>query len=135
MSAQKTRKKRELASPGRRSILVVDDEAGTADVLTSVLEDAGFDALSASNGREALAQLSTATPDVLLLDLMMPELDGAETLSAIKADSQLSKLLVVMMSGIPESMVKRRARGYHAFLRKPFSLDELLTTLNRLLKS
>jgi len=116
----------------RRSILVVDDEGGTVDVLIAVLEDAGYVATGASNGQEALAQLRGALPDLVLLDLEMPVLDGAETLRAIAANPRLTALSVVLMSGIPESMVKRRCRGYRAFLRKPFSLDELLEAVGEL---
>jgi CheY-like chemotaxis protein len=116
----------------RRSILVVDDEGGTIDVLIAVLADAGYVATGASNGQEALAQLRGTLPDLVLLDLEMPVLDGAGTLRAIAADPRLAALNVVLMSGIPESMVKRRCRGHRAFLRKPFSLDELLETVAEL---
>lgn len=116
----------------RRSILVVDDEAGTIDVLIAVLADAGYVATGASNGQEALARLRGALPDLVLLDLEMPVLDGAETLRALLAEPRLASLNVVLMSGIPESMVKRRCRGYRAFLRKPFSLDELLEAVGEL---
>jgi CheY-like chemotaxis protein len=116
----------------RRSILVVDDEPGIIDVLIAVLQDAGYVATGASNGQEALAQLRGALPDLMLLDLEMPVLDGAETLRALSADPRLARLNIALMSGIPESMVKRRCRGHRAFLRKPFSLDELLDTVGEL---
>lgn len=116
----------------RRSILVVDDEGGIIDVLIAVLHDAGYVATGASNGQEALAQLRGTLPDLVLLDLEMPVLDGAETLRALSADPRLARLNVAIMSGIPESMVKRRCRGHRAFLRKPFSLDELLDTVGEL---
>jgi CheY-like chemotaxis protein len=118
----------------RTSILVVDDEAGVVDVLITVLEDAGHRASGAANGQEGLSKLKGELPDLLLLDVEMPVLDGGETLRALKADPRLSSLPVLMMSGIPESMVKRRCRGYDAFLRKPFSLDELLETVDAIVK-
>ena len=121
--------------PKRRSILVVDDEKGTVDVLIAVLEDAGYLAKGASNGEEALAALRTTLPDLVLLDLEMPVLDGAETLRAMAADPRLAGLNVALMSGIPESMVKRRCKGHAAFLRKPFSLDELLEIVSELARS
>src|SRR5262245_5042612 len=92
----------------RRSILVVDDEGGIIDVLIAVLKDAGYAATGASNGQEALAQLRGTLPDLVLLDLEMPVLDGADTLRALSADPRLAGLNVALMSGIPESMVKRR---------------------------
>lgn len=124
---------RQKAAKPRSTILVVDDEPGIVDVLIAVLEDAGHRATGASNGEEALSKLKASLPEVVLLDVEMPVLDGASTLSAMKADPRLSSLPVVLMSGITESMVKRRCRGYDAFLRKPFSLDELLDAVDGLL--
>lgn len=115
----------------RPSILVVDDESGTVEVLIALLTDAGYRAVGAANGQEALEKMRAALPDLVLLDFVMPVLDGAETLSAIKRDVRLAKVPVVMMSGILESMVKRREKGYAAFLRKPFYLDELLDLVAR----
>lgn len=114
-------------------ILVVDDEPGIVDVLIAVLEDAGHRASGAANGQEALAKLKASVPNVVLLDVEMPVLDGGSTLSAMKADIRLASVPVLMMSGIAESMVKRRCRGYDAFLRKPFSLEELLDAVEGLL--
>lgn len=110
----------------RSSILVVDDEPGIVDVLSAVLEDAGHRASGAANGQEALVKLKTKPPDLLLIDLEMPVLDGGATLAAMKSDARLANVPVILMSGITESMVKRRCRGYDIFLRKPFSLDDLL---------
>jgi CheY-like chemotaxis protein len=132
MSPRKTiarKRARHAKQPSPRSILVVDDENGTVDVLIAVLRDAGFDASGASNGRDALAALAHSPSPIVLLDFMMPVLDGAETLRAIRKDSSLSQVRVVMMSGLSETMVKRQCRGYAAFLRKPFSLEELLRTV------
>jgi CheY-like chemotaxis protein len=131
---KKQASKRARGAPRRRSILVVDDEAVTVDVLTAVLADAGLRVIGAANGRDALAKLERTKPDLVLLDYMMPVLDGSETLKAIRQSDGNSQVPIVMMSGIPESMVKRRSRGYDAFLRKPFSLDELMSAVNRLLQ-
>lgn len=116
----------------RSTILVVDDEPGIVDVLSAVLKDAGHQTSGAGNGQEALSRLKASVPDLVLLDVEMSVLDGGATLSAMKADPRLSSVPVIVMSGIAESMVKRRCRGYDAFLRKPFSLDELLDTVNEL---
>lgn len=138
MSAKKPRSPRRRTTgrpPAGRRILVVDDEPGTVDVLTAVLTDAGFEAIGAANGRDALAKLRADAISVVLLDVVMPVLDGPDTLRALRGEMGLGQLPVVLMSGIPESMVKRRCRGYTAFLRKPFSLDELLATIQRALKA
>lgn len=119
----------EVTKRKRQTVLVVDDEPGTVEVLVSVLTDAGYRVTGAVNGRDALQCLQEERCDLILLDLMMPVLDGAATLAAMKESKRLAGIAVVMMSGLPEPMVKRRARGYDAFLRKPFALDELLETV------
>jgi len=124
---------RDRSSQSRRSILVVDDEQGIVEVLVAVLGDAGHPALGAGNGKDALAKLEASMPELVLLDLEMPVMDGAHTLKALRSDARYARLPVIMMSGIPESMVKRRCPGSDAVLRKPFALDELLATIARLL--
>ena len=133
MSAKPRRRHRpsKRRNAGRSSILVIDDEQGTVDVLMAVLSDAGFEAAGAANSREALAKLGRTTIDLVLLDFVMPAPDGAEILRFLRSELGLTDMPVVLMSGVPESMVRRRCRGYQAFLRKPFSLDELLVTVER----
>jgi CheY-like chemotaxis protein len=135
VSARQGLKALERARAEPRSILVVDDEPGIVDVLLTVLVDARFRAVGAAHGEEAVAKLRSWTPDMVLLDLEMAVMDGAETLRVIKSTPRLASVRVVMMSGLPESMVKRRCRGYDAFLRKPFTLEDLLLTLRRVLGS
>ena len=112
------------------SILIVDDEPGTVRVLASVLEDAGYRVDVASDGRAALEQLDARPVHLVLLDYLMPNLDGCETLRAIRKDPRTASLPVIMMSGMAESMIERRCRSaYDLFLRKPFSLDDLLAAV------
>lgn len=111
-------------------ILIVDDEAGTARVLASVLEDVGHRVETASDGRIALEMLEASDYDLVLLDFLMPQLDGCATLEAIRKSETFGHVRVVMMSGVAESMVRRRCRAsFEAFLYKPFSLDELFATV------
>ena len=108
-------------------VLVVDDEPGTLRVLGAVLEDEGYAVETASSGRAALERIEASPRDLVLLDFLMPQLDGADTLRAIRRAPRGDGVRVVMMSGVAESIVRRRCRGaYEAFLRKPFGLDELL---------
>jgi CheY-like chemotaxis protein len=118
------------------TILIVDDEPGTLDALSAVLEDAEYRVETASNGRIALEKIAAEDPpiDAVLLDYLMPVLDGAETLQALRKDGQAMLLPVVFMSGIQESMIRRRAKNYDAFLRKPFGLDELLACVKKIVK-
>lgn len=134
MSAKGTRKPGGR-SPPRKAVLVVDDEVGTVDVLVAVLGDAGYDVVGAYDGKQALVEAREKDFALVLLDLVMPGTDGSETLRELRRDPRMRAVPVVMMSGIPESMVARKARGYGAFLRKPFSLDELVATVDKMVRA
>jgi CheY-like chemotaxis protein len=104
-------------------ILVVDDEFSVAEVLQSVLADAGHEVVTAVNGRQGLDLLGKRQPDLVLLDFMMPIMDGPAMLKAMKKDPAFRNVPAVVMSSLPESAVAEAARGmYAAFLRKPFKL-------------
>lgn len=132
MTTSKANRARGKAPPERKTIVVIDDEVGTVDVLVAALTTSGFAVKGLTDSREALSKLRAAPPAVLLLDMIMPELDGAQLLRSIKAEPRLADTRVIMLSGLPESMVRRRCSGYSAFLRKPFTLDELLATIHGL---
>ena len=115
-------------------ILIVDDEVGTTRVLAAVLEDAGYRVEVVTSGRSALEAFASAEPDLVLLDFLMPQMDGAAALGAIR--KLRPDVPVIMMSGVAESIVRRRARArFDAFLRKPFGLDELLDATRAALAS
>jgi two-component system, cell cycle response regulator len=109
------------AAGGR--ILVVDDGAMNRRVLTTALEREGHTTGQASDGREALAALEDGAYDVVLLDLVMPEMDGYATLEAIKADEALRHLPVIVISGVDEldSVVRCIEMGATDYLPKPFN--------------
>lgn len=119
-----------------KTVLIVDDEPGMVRALAAVLEDAGFRVETAANGIEAMRRLGQPDlPDLVLLDFLMPRKDGADTLLEIRDEERFAALPVVMMSGVIESMIRRRCknRRYEAFLRKPFRLDELVETIEGVL--
>jgi CheY-like chemotaxis protein len=109
-----------LSGAGR--ILVVDDERLNRMILRRALEDEGHTVSEAENGRQALVNLAGATFDVVLLDIVMPELDGYATLEAIKADPALRHLPVIIISGVEEiaSVVRCIEAGATDYLPKPF---------------
>lgn len=110
-----------------RTVLVVDDEFGTAEVLVAALEDAGYRVLTAANGRRALERLEQHKPDLVISDFMMPLMDGAAMVTAMRASSSLRDIPVIMMSAAPESALRRQLEGgYTIFLRKPFRMPALL---------
>ena len=115
-------------------ILVVDDEFSVAEVIQSALSDAGHDVVMAVNGRQGLQRLGQKTPDLVLVDFMMPIMDGPAMLRAMKQDPAYRKIPVVVMSSLPENAVVRAAGGlYASFLRKPFKLAEIVNTVNAVL--
>lgn len=103
-----------------QTVLVVDDEFGVAEVLQSILEDEGYRVVTAINGKQALARLSEFTPDLIMLDYMMPIMDGTQTLAAIRSQSALAQLPIIMMSSLEEASVRETCTDYNSFLRKPF---------------
>jgi CheY-like chemotaxis protein len=108
------------ASAGR--VLVVDDERLNRMLLRRALEGEGWTVAEAADGRTALDVLRSETTDVVLLDIVMPELDGYATLTAIKADPSLDHLPVIIISGVDEldSVVRCIEMGATDYLTKPF---------------
>src|SRR5215213_1993943 len=105
------------------TILVVEDEFGIAEVLVSVLSDAGHNVLTAINGRQGLERLKEGHPELVLLDFMMPVLDGPAMVRAMRNDAELCVIPIVIMSSLPESAIAEAVNGmYNGFIRKPFRL-------------
>lgn len=116
-----------------RTVLVVDDEYGMVEVLVAALEDAGYRVLTAANGRRALERLEENKPDLVISDFMMPLMDGAALVQAMRSNPQYRDIPVIMMSAAPESALRARVDGYMAFLRKPFRVAALLERIASLL--
>ena len=121
------------AGPAKKTILIVDDEFGILEVLESILKDAGFDVLSALNGQDALVHLQKTVPDLVIVDFMMPLLDGAGVIGAMRADDRLSAVPVILASALPEKSISERCTGYNIFLRKPFKTERLMEEVFRLI--
>lgn len=104
-------------------LLVVDDEEGNRDVLSRLLEKQGYTVAKAENGRVALNMLDADEYDMVLLDIMMPELDGFEVLRQLKANEQLRNIPVVMVSALSEleSVARCIEMGAEDYLPKPFN--------------
>jgi len=110
-------------------ILIVDDQEDIRRSLSGILEDEGYQVVMADNGADALEMAREEVPDLVLLDIWMPGLDGLETLERLK--SLLPDVTVVMMSGhgTIETAVKATKLGAYDFVEKPFSLDKMLITI------
>jgi len=107
-------------------VLLVDDEVSSAEVLGLILAEEGYLVTTAADGKHALARLDEARPDILVTDFMMPVMNGAELVRAVRAVPGYEKLPVLLISGAPEAALRPYKVSYQAFLRKPFGLDEFL---------
>lgn len=117
-----------------KTILIVDDETNIRLSLEGILQDEGFRPIFAAGGEEALEKIREDNPDLVLLDIWMPGIDGLETLK--RAKEQWPDLLVVMMSGhgTIETAVKALKLGAYDFIEKPLALEKVLTCVHNALK-
>jgi len=116
-----------------RTILVVDDEHTLRQTLVEALEDEGFAVTSAADGRTAIAQFRAAPSDLVLLDLMLPELSGIEVCRAIRAESDAPILMLTARDSELDKIVGLEL-GADDYVTKPFSLRELLARVRALLR-
>jgi len=116
-----------------KQILVVDDEERIRQSLNGVLKDEGYEVLEVKDGAQALKQIEVEPPDLILLDIWMPGMDGMETLERIK--KQIPNLPVIMISGHAniELAVKATKLGAYDFIEKPLSLEKVLLAVNNAL--
>jgi len=121
---------RSSLSPGR--ILVVDDQPGNLRVVGALLSRNGYEVLEASNGRDALKIASEQLPDLILLDVLMPDMDGFEVLAEIKRHEALLRLPVVCLTAARdrEQLLRAFDSGAVDYVTKPFLPEELLARVN-----
>lgn len=115
-------------------ILVVDDDQELRENIGEILTDAGFAVTVATNGEEALALMEHHPFDVVLLDLIMPTMDGREALPLIKRRRPLVKVIMMTAFATIESAVSLMRKGADDYLTKPFKIDELVTSVRRVLE-
>ncbi len=116
----------------RRVALVVDDSPDTLSMVHDALEAAGFDVLVALDGKQALSISRKMKPDIVLMDGMMPGMDGFDACEALKSDSQLADIPVIFMTGLGDSndIVRGLEVGGVDYLTKPIVPDELIARIN-----
>lgn len=113
---------------GKR-ILVVDDDADIRELLFTALEDDGFEVVPAANGQEALAIIQTFRPDVIILDLMMPVMDGWQFAKELRARDE--DIPIVLLSAARDLRTHAQAMRAADIIEKPFDLSELLPKIAR----
>ena len=118
----------------KKRILIIDDEFGLADIVAQVLDDVGYDASVAINGRLGLDRLQEQGADLVLLDIMMPIMDGRAMLREMRNDARFKSVPVVLMTAVPEALPREEPSLHQAALVKPFSLEELFAVIRRFLE-
>jgi len=117
-----------------KKIMVVDDEDSIRQSLSDVLKDEGFKVISARDGHEALKLLDSIPPDLVLLDIWMPGMDGTEVLKRIKTARPGLQVIMISGHGNIEAAVKAIKLGAYDYIEKPLSLEGILLTVKRALK-
>lgn len=118
-------------------LLLVEDEPDLLDLLSLFLEDAGHEVLRAATGREGARLLREGHPDVVLLDLTLPDMDGWSVLDAVRSDPTAGAVpvLIVSANAFPHEEARARYQGVRAFLRKPYDPDRVVAEVERVLRA
>jgi len=115
------------------SILIVDDEPSILKSLHGLLSDEGFAVTTASNGYEALKIIDSESPDLVLLDIWMPGIDGIETLKEIKKEHPFIQVIIITGHGTVETAVTATKTGAFDLIEKPLSIDKIIVAINNAL--
>ncbi len=118
-------------------VLVVDDHPPTRDLVRSAIEALGVQVSTAENGAEALLSVSRDTPDLIILDVMMPVMDGFQTLQVLQQSEETKEIPIIMLTA--KSSDRDVAHGWRwgvtSYLTKPFSIDSLVALVRRVLEN
>jgi two-component system nitrogen regulation response regulator NtrX len=121
-------------SLAKERVLIVDDEKNIVTSLQEILNDEGYDIVTAEDGLDALEIIQSEPPDLVLLDIWIPGMDGIEVLQAIKTYHPQIEVLVMSGHGTIDTAVKATKLGAYDFIEKPFSLDQLVMSVEKALK-
>lgn len=122
----------------RRLVVCIEDEPAMIDLVTLILKNRGYEVLGALGGKEGLAIVEREKPDVVLLDLMMPDMNGWDVYQQMKADEALANIPVIVVTAKAQNIDK--VLGLHIakvqdYITKPFSPAELLKSISRVLEA
>lgn len=117
----------------RKKILIVDDEFGIREFLTESLNERGYETAAAVDGREGLEEAERFQPDLILLDVMMPIMDGWKMLGGLRAEERTRNIPVVMLTAKSDTEALLKSGHEHAvdYFIKPINLEELLAFIKR----
>jgi two-component system, OmpR family, response regulator len=115
-------------------ILVVDDEAAISELITTALRFVGFEVAKAASGREALAAVTTFAPQLIVLDVMLPDFDGFEVLRRLRAGGDHVPVIFLTARDEHDSRMRGFTHGGDDYITKPFSLEELVARVRAILR-
>lgn len=120
----------------KKKILIVDDEAELVDLVKIRLEAAGYDVIKAYDGQEGLEKAKSEKPDLVLLDIMMPKMDGYKVCGLLKMDARFKKIPVILFSAKAQKEDAQLAKevGADQYVTKPFEAAVLLSKIRELIK-
>ncbi|MEV6343107.1 response regulator [Actinoplanes sp. NPDC051851] len=135
--AFKTRTKPVATDTANHTVLVVDDDPGVRDLIAFILGRTGYRVITAADGPTALDVFRESRPDLVLLDFVMPGLDGVSVCSRIREEAEAARIPVVMMSGqaTKEQIGRAFASGAAEYVDKPVQLPELVALMRTYLSS
>ena len=124
----------------KKKILVIDDDADLVTFITTLLQDNGYQTASAGNGQTGLEQARTQHPDLILLDITMPEKSGVKCYRELRDDPALKQIPVVMVTGVAEDFkrfisTRKQVPPPDGYISKPFEPQDLLATIAKLVTS
>ncbi|MDP2913306.1 MAG: response regulator [Candidatus Omnitrophota bacterium] len=120
----------------KKKIMIIEDERDLVKAVSFRLEDAGYEVAAAYDGEEGLKKVRSEHPDLILLDLMLPKMNGYKVCEALKSDSNVNKIPVIMFTARAQDTDRKmsQAAGVDAYITKPFESSELLATIKKLLE-
>jgi DNA-binding response OmpR family regulator len=116
-------------------VLIVNDEIDLLKLCEEALRDAGHEAEIIAGGKAALEYARRWRPDLIVLDWVMPDMDGTTVLARLKGHAETKDIPVLAMSALPDGVMRAQLAGADHFLPKPFDIDELLNAVNHVLQA
>ena len=113
-------------------VLLCDDSMLVRKKLRALVEDCGFAVTEAQNGRQAIEQYAKESPDIVLMDIVMPEVTGLEALAAIRQADPEAKVVMISSTGTSSKLIKALKQGAADFVQKPFEAEQIKELLTRL---
>jgi DNA-binding NtrC family response regulator len=118
----------------QEKILVVDDEVEICNLFAKVLSEEGYKVFTAHNGKEALKKVKKEEPDLVLLDIIMPGMDGMEALAAIKKFKENIQVIMITAYGTIDTVIRAAELGAYDYVTKPFDLEKAKGIIRKALK-